>query len=67
MVFHKLIRKYNLNYDISKDGYNWKILKDMCKAKGLAQEEWTRSIPKYIMENYDHSWKSFKNLFDITI
>ena len=66
-VFIDLIKKHNLNYDISKEGYNWKILKNMCKEKGLHQEEWTRCIPRYIMDNYDHSWSSFKELFDITI
>ena len=66
-VFEDIIKKHKLNYDISKEGYNWNILKNMCKEKGLQQEEWTRCIPRYIMENYDHDWKSFKELYDITI
>jgi hypothetical protein len=66
-VFEDIIKKHKLNYDISKEGYNWNILKNMCKARGLQQEEWTRCIPRYIMNNYGHDWKSFKELYDITI
>ena len=67
IVFHDLIKKHNLDYDISKEGYNWKVFTSMCKAKGMEDEIWQRSIPYYIMKNYDLTWKSFKELFDITI
>ena len=66
-VFEDLIDKHNLNYDISKEGYNWNALIRLCTDKGLHQEQWSRSIPLYIMENYDISWKSYKDLFGITI
>ena len=65
IAFCDLIKKHNLEYDISKDGYNWKILLAMCKNKGITNIN--DCITKYIMENYDLSWKSFKELFDITI
>jgi hypothetical protein len=67
IVFTHLVTKHNLDYDIAKEGYNWTILKNMCDIKGIPQQEWSRSIPQYIMDNYDLTWKSFKELFDITI
>lgn len=64
-VFEEFIQKHNLDYNISKDGYNWELLYSISKNRGV---ESCYCILNYIKEHYhDLSWKSFKELFDITI
>lgn len=64
-VFEDFIQKHNLDYDISKDGYNWELLYSISKHRGV---ESCYCILNYINEKYnDLSWKSFKELYDITI
>ena len=67
MAFTEVIKKHNLQYDITKEGYNWTTLVNMYKAKGLFTKEWQQCIINYMDQHYDASWKSFKELFDITI
>jgi len=64
MAFVDFIKKHNLNYDISKDGYNWKLLCSMCTDRNI---ESCYSIVDYIGENYELTWESFKELYEITI
>ena len=81
-LFHSIIDKHKLPYEIDIHGYQWQKLDNMMKEHGLAsslKDHW-RSIfvsssstdPKikeyeaYVFE-YDFTWKSFKILFDIKI
>ena len=70
-IFNYLIDTYMLDYNIDKLGYDWNILNNMLTIIGK------NHIVKYCinysitqsskMYKYDFTWKSFKELFDITI
>ena len=75
-LFHSIINKNKLNYDINIHGYNWEKLENMMKENGVTycfrhywQEIFTSPEPQYTINHftYDFTWKSFKELFDITI
>jgi mRNA-degrading endonuclease YafQ of YafQ-DinJ toxin-antitoxin module len=81
-LFHSIIDKHKLPYDIDTHGYQWQKLDNMMKEHGLkySLKEYWRCIfvsssstdPKmkeyeaYVFE-YDFTWNSFKELFDIKI
>lgn len=81
-LFHSIIDKHKLPYEIDTHGYQWQKLDNMMKEHGLTclLKDYWRSIflassssdPKikeyeaYVFE-YDFTWKSFKELFDIKI
>ena len=81
-LFHSIIDKYKLPYEIDTHGYQWQKLDNMMKEHGLTyslKEHW-RSIfverpstdprykkSEYYVFEYDFTWKSFKELFDIKI
>jgi hypothetical protein len=82
-LFHSIIDKYKLPYEIDTQGYQWDKLDNMMKEHGLtwSLKHYWRSIfverqslvplngpisESHIFE-YDFTWKSFKELFDIKI
>ena len=73
-MFDNLIQKYNIDYNIEKQGYDWNILNNMItQSQGEHYPEKTHLI-HYALNHgenatpiYDLTWKSFKELFDITI
>lgn len=78
-LFHSIIDKYKLPYEIDTHGYQWEKLDNMMKEHGLtwSLKDYWRSIflersshptrkQNYLFE-YDFTWKSFKELFDIKI
>jgi len=78
-LFHAIIDKYKLSYDIKHFGYDWTKLSNMMKEAGIIQElsqMWQSVFTEKISSpskdsiqlfTYDFTWKSFKELYDITI
>jgi len=82
-LFHSIIDKYKLPYEIDTHGYQWQKLDNMMKEHGLTYslKDYWRSIfverqslvqlngaiSEYHIFEYDFTWKSFKELFDIKI
>ena len=82
-LFHSIIDKYKLPYEIDTHGYQWEKLDNMMKEHGLtwSLKDYWRSIfveRRYLVPlngpiseshifEYDFTWKSFKELFDIKI
>jgi len=74
--FHAIIDKYKLSYDTKHFGYDWNKLKNMLKEAGATHDlrvYWGQlfrekdSNDEYQLFRYDFTWKSFKELYDITI
>jgi hypothetical protein len=77
--FHAIIDKYKLSYDIKHFGYDWNKLENMLKEAGVTQElshiwqnvftgrDPSYNANEYQLFTYDFTWKSFKELYDITI
>ena len=78
-LFHEIIEKNKLPYDVKLHGYQWTKLQNMMKENGVQENidaYWKRifmkKLPPWYGNNADHftydfTWKSFKELFDITI
>lgn len=78
-LFHEIIEKHKLPYDIKLHGYQWIKLQTMMNEHGIQgnlASKWQRIFMKtqapwcnYDIDyfTYDFTWKSFKELFDITI
>jgi hypothetical protein len=78
-LFHEIIEKNKLPYDVKLHGYQWVKLQTMMKEHGIEENldnKWKRIFMKtqapwynYDIDHftYDFTWKSFKELFDITI
>lgn len=78
-LFHAIIDKYKLSYSTHHFGYDWTKLSNMMKEAGVTQELsyfWRNvftekdpryNAPEYQLFTYDFTWKSFKELYDITI
>jgi len=79
ILFNKIIEEYKLPYDIDTNGYQWFKLQVMMREHGLTlynlDSYWQGIFEKlkhnvkceYKLYDYDFTWKSFKELFDITI
>jgi len=71
-IFNNLIQKYNIDYNIEKQGYDWNILDNMITQTQGGQYPETTHLIQYALNRsatsiYDLTWKSFKELFDIKI
>lgn len=81
-LFRAIIDKYKLSYDIEHFGYKWDKLANMLKEAGETRElsqfwqiifsekdkMYPNTKPSEIqLFRYDFTWKSFKELYDITI
>jgi hypothetical protein len=82
-LFHSIIDKYKLPYKIDIHGYQWQKLDNMMKEHGLTyslKHHWRSifverqslvplngAISECHIFEYDFTWKSFKELFDIKI
>lgn len=78
-LFHEIIEKNKLPYDVKLYGYKWNKLQAMMREHGIQEKlatKWQRIFMKkpapwynYNIDHftYDFTWKSFKELFDITI
>ena len=82
-LFHSIIDKYKLPYEIDTHGYQWDKLDNMMKEHGLTyslKDHWRSifverqslvplngAISECHIFEYDFTWKSFKELFDIKI